>query len=230
MTFKAPESLAEQIALHLGRNIILGKIQSGERIQELKVAKELDVSRGSVREALLILEGRHLINIIPRRGAVVAEFSESQVCELYDLYIHLLTLLGQKIIDIWQESMLEPLMDEYQAMGLIVKMDAPDLEAFINHGFNIMRKAYEIVGNRYLAEVLEDLQPAIHRTYYQSILNNHTEIIESYQFFSALLDAVLERDKEKFENIICNYGHHQRQQVLSTLIENEEDLATLDAG
>ena len=72
MSFKPAVSLTEQIADHLGSEIISGKLQPSERIQELKVAKDLGVSRGSVREALLILEGRHLIEIYPRRGAVVS--------------------------------------------------------------------------------------------------------------------------------------------------------------
>ena len=52
MSFAAPESLAEQIAKHLAQRIIAGELQSGERIQEARVVNELDVSRGSVREAL----------------------------------------------------------------------------------------------------------------------------------------------------------------------------------
>ena len=54
MRFQAPESLSEQIAQHLGQRIMTGELRPGERIQELKVAGELNVSRGSVREALLI--------------------------------------------------------------------------------------------------------------------------------------------------------------------------------
>jgi len=72
MTFKAKESLTEQIAHHLEQRIILGEMGPGERIQELRIAAELDVSRGSVREALLLLQRRHLVDIFPRRGAMVA--------------------------------------------------------------------------------------------------------------------------------------------------------------
>ena len=54
MTFKAAESLAEQIARHVGRQIVTGDLVEGERIQELRIASELNVSRGSVREALLL--------------------------------------------------------------------------------------------------------------------------------------------------------------------------------
>ena len=69
MTFKAPDSLAEQIARYLAERIIRGELKERERIQEQKVTQALNVSRGSVREALLILERRHLITILPRRGA-----------------------------------------------------------------------------------------------------------------------------------------------------------------
>lgn len=68
MTFKAPDSLAEQIAHHLAERIIRGELKERERIQEQKVTQTLNVSRGSVREALLILERRHLVNILPRRA------------------------------------------------------------------------------------------------------------------------------------------------------------------
>ena len=65
MTFKAPDSLAEQIAHHLAERIIRGDLKPGERIQEQKVTQALNVSRGSVREALLILERRHLVGGVP---------------------------------------------------------------------------------------------------------------------------------------------------------------------
>lgn len=52
MRFQTPESLSEQIAQHLGQRIITGVMRPGERIQELKVAGDLDVSRGSVRDVV----------------------------------------------------------------------------------------------------------------------------------------------------------------------------------
>ena len=54
-------SLSEQIAKHISEQIIRGELVEGERIQELRIASELDVSRGSVREALLLLERTQLI-------------------------------------------------------------------------------------------------------------------------------------------------------------------------
>ena len=102
MTFKAPDSLAEQIAHHLAERIIRGDLKPGERIQEQKVTLALNVSRGSVREALLILERRHLIAILPRRGAHVTELSAHKVQSLCTLMGELYILLGNAVAAGWQ--------------------------------------------------------------------------------------------------------------------------------
>ena len=97
MTVKATDSLSEQIAKSIAEQIISGELVEGERIQELRIAKELDVSRGSVREALLLLERTHLIEIYPRRGAIVAEMSPQQVRALFDTSCLLLGQVVQQI-------------------------------------------------------------------------------------------------------------------------------------
>ena len=45
----------------------------------------LNISRAPVREALRILDSQGLVKSIPRRGALVIEYSEEDVAELYDI-------------------------------------------------------------------------------------------------------------------------------------------------
>ena len=98
MSFEPAVSLTEQIADHIGTQIITGRLKPAARIQELKVAAELGVSRGSVREALLILQRRHLIEIIPRRGAIVSRLEaheSTNFCELFtDLQVSFFSKLA----------------------------------------------------------------------------------------------------------------------------------------
>ncbi len=91
------DSLSEHIARRIGEQIIVGELVEGERIQELRIAKELDVSRGSVREALLLLERTHLIDIFPRRGAIVSEMSSQQVKALFDSSVLVLGHIVQRL-------------------------------------------------------------------------------------------------------------------------------------
>ena len=85
MVFKPALNITEQIADHLAQLVIRDQLPGGARIQELKIANELGVSRGSVREALLILERRHLIEIVPRKGAMVNELCAREALELVDI-------------------------------------------------------------------------------------------------------------------------------------------------
>ena len=82
--FKPRATLVEQVARHLENRIVFGQLRSGERIYEAAMAKEMDVSHGSIREGLLLLEKRHLVRNIPRKGAVVtpldAHFVRSHPC------------------------------------------------------------------------------------------------------------------------------------------------------
>lgn len=225
MRFQAPESLSEQIAQHLGQRIITRDLKPGERIQELKVAGELNVSRGSVREALLILERRHLVDIFPRRGAVVSALTKASVNALYDIYIDLLCMLGRKVLERWSGEELGGVMSQVRELQAVIdalNSGSPDAaEQVIDAGFGVMRYAYGLVENPFLEETLENFRPAISRTYYVALAHFQEEIGETARFFQQLAEAAKAGDPERLEAVIQAFGEHQRQQVLSILQEED---------
>ena len=79
MHSKASGSLVGRIAHELAGRIIRGELVASQRIRETKVAELLGVGRGTVREALLILQRRHLVEIRPNCGARVASLSADKV-------------------------------------------------------------------------------------------------------------------------------------------------------
>jgi len=223
MRFQAPESLSEQIAQHLGQRIVTGDLRPGERIQELKVAGELNVSRGSVREALLILQRRHLVDIFPRRGAVVSRLTPELVNSLYDIYIDLLCMLGRKVLERWSGSELSGVMGQVRELQAVIdalnSSGGDAAEQVIDAGFGVMRYAYGLVENPFLEETLENFRPAISRTYFVALENFRDELAETGRFFRQLADAAVHDDAAGLESAICEFGEHQREQVLSILRE-----------
>lgn len=225
MQFQAPESLSEQIAQHLGHRIVTGQLVPGERVQELKVAGELDVSRGSVREALLILERRHLVEIFPRRGAVVSQLTPNLVNGLYDIYIELLCMLSRKLLDSWQVEDLAGLFNkiaELRAAMVTARKDGlKGAESVMEAGFAVMRYAYGLVANPFLEETLENFKPAISRTYYVSLTDSVTgdegALDHTEQFFEALNEGVRQANAHAVAVAIQRFGEHQRQRVLAIL-------------
>lgn len=78
-------SITEQIAQRIRRMIREGEFQPGERLLEVNLASRFDVSRGPVREALLMLARDGLVEITPRKGVAVFDPSERDVAQLYDI-------------------------------------------------------------------------------------------------------------------------------------------------
>ena len=216
MTFKAPDSLAEQIAHHLAERIIRGELKPGERIQEQKVTLALNVSRGSVREALLILERRHLIAILPRRGAHVTELTAHKVQSLCTLMSEMYILLGNAVAQRWAvPADLGPFLQIQQRLA--ASYERQDISTFVEDSFNVMRAAYPFADNPYLQETVENLHPAMSRAYYLALDQRKSEMSEFLALFAQLLDAVLARDLAQIRVVLSSYAQRSCALVLSAL-------------
>lgn len=216
MTFKAPDSLAEQIAHHLAERIIRGELKPGERIQEQKVTLALNVSRGSVREALLILERRHLIAILPRRGAHVTELTAHKVQSLCTLMSEMYILLGNAVAQRWAvPADLGPFLQIQQRLA--ASYERQDISTFVEDSFNVMRAAYPFADNPYLQETVENLHPAMSRAYYLALDQRRAEMSEFLALFAQLLDAVLARDLAQIRVVLSSYAQRSCALVLSAL-------------
>jgi DNA-binding GntR family transcriptional regulator len=65
--------------------IMEGRLLPGERLKEDMIAKELEVSRTPVREAITMLEAEGLLETQQHRGAQVRSYTPAQLEEIYDM-------------------------------------------------------------------------------------------------------------------------------------------------
>lgn len=198
MAFKPAASLTEQIANHLAEEIISGRMPSGQRIPELEVAKGLGVSRGSVREALLILEGRHLIDIIPRRGAAVSELSEAEMAGLFEVAEPLIDRVLHGVAVNWGGTALMPL--EAIANRLRDDDNIGD-EGVLASVTEFMGELLPIAGNPYLGSVLAGLLPVTRRVLtmlYGQLSDGRAMTV---RYIDAVLDALHERDSARLTEL-----------------------------
>jgi len=72
----------EHVVDHLREAITVGRLADGDRLIEERIARELNTSRGPVREALRQLEHEGLVVSYPYRGAVVLGVSEEEIQEV----------------------------------------------------------------------------------------------------------------------------------------------------
>lgn len=218
MSQKSSGNLAEQIAANLGERIICGELTSGTPIREQAVTADLQVSRGSVREALLILQRQQLVDIFPRRGAQVKQLTTENVGALYEFSSMLYTQLGTFTAQRWQtESQLMVFVDVRRQLEH--SMQQRNLRGFIEHSFAILRAAGPIAGNPFLMQAIENLIPAISRTYHMALERRRDEMASFTRKFDRLLMAVRERDIPLLEEVVKEYNQHNCELVLASLAE-----------
>jgi len=209
------ESLSEQIAKHICEQIVSGELVEGERIQELRIAKELDVSRGSVREALLLLERTHLICIYPRRGAIVTEMSALQVRALFDTTTLLLGYWVQRISETWRSHEAERLKQLIQHLTELVKHN--NTEKFYDAIFQHLALQHDMVGNVYMMKFYKELLPSIRRSYFLTLNTSRSELQESFELFKLVVDAILNRKMQQATLFMDDFCRHLRNLVLDSL-------------
>lgn len=65
--------------------IIAGELKPGERLMEVQLAEKMGVSRTPVREAIRKLELEGMVEMIPRKGAHVAEVSVKDIMDVLEV-------------------------------------------------------------------------------------------------------------------------------------------------
>ena len=80
-----PVPLRRMIAARLRAAITSGVLKPGERLVESRLAKQLNVSRPALREALRQIEAEGLIDTFPNVGSVVHQPTHAQLQQIYDL-------------------------------------------------------------------------------------------------------------------------------------------------
>jgi DNA-binding GntR family transcriptional regulator len=79
------ETLSDRTTELLRERILAGDFGLGERLVEAKIARQLQISRGPVREALKQLRAEGLVREEPRRGVFVVDLTVEDVKEIYEL-------------------------------------------------------------------------------------------------------------------------------------------------
>lgn len=174
--------------------ILNGYLQSGDRLAEAKLAEQLSVSRGPVREALKQLSAEGLVREEPRRGSFVAALTPLDIRDVYDLRAAIEPRAARLIVNAGDAAAIDTLRRKFsrihQAAGSgnarqVVKADYAFHEAICR-----------LSGNRRLLEVFlrhASLLQAflrIDESFYKAsmdIAEQHLELLEALESLDATL-------------------------------------------
>lgn len=214
--FKPRETLTEQVARHIENLIAFEQLRSGERIYEGAMAKQMDVSHGSIREGLLLLEKRHLVKNVPRKGAFVTPLDEHFVRSLYETLELYLTHTGRKLVRQWQPEDMQRLESLHQQMQACY--DKNDLMAFLEVGIEYTQASLVYADNYFIVSAIEDLWPSAKRCAFVAFRQGGKQVLEdNLAHVADSIRVIRERDEQALAGLLQRYAQQQCQQVLSAL-------------
>lgn len=214
--FKPRETLTEQVARHIEDLIAFGQLGSGERIYESAMARQMDVSHGSIREGLLLLEKRHLVRNVPRKGAFVTPLDEYFVRSLYETLELYLSHTGRKLVRNWQPADMDRLEALYAQMQACHETN--DLMAFLQLGIEYTKASLAYADNYFIVSAIDDLWPSAKRCAFVAFRQGGNRVLEdNLAHMRQSISAIKDRDEDRLVDILHRYALQQCHQVLQAI-------------
>lgn len=149
-------SLGERIAISMRNSIVRGELRDGERLTEESLAKQFEVSRGPVRDALRVLVSEQLLEA-EKRGYIVRAISANDIDELYAARqaietLALRTAIARGSDANWGASM--KALEKMQAAA-----DQTNYDSYAFHDLEFHANFYRVAENRRLLNMWEQIAP-----------------------------------------------------------------------
>jgi DNA-binding GntR family transcriptional regulator len=77
-------TVEELVTQQLRQEIVLGKFQAGQHLQQDDLAEKLGVSRIPIRSALRVLEAEGLVEFRPHKGVILTKLSREDLSDIFD--------------------------------------------------------------------------------------------------------------------------------------------------
>lgn len=120
---KKKESASEYAKRVLEYNIVHMKMLPGEQIQEKVLAEQMNVSRTPIREAILELKRRNIINIYPQHGTYVSYLEKKYSDDIrYLRYVFESTLI-ERACEIRNAEIIDRMYENVQLQKLYIWRD-----------------------------------------------------------------------------------------------------------
>ncbi|TQM45048.1 GntR family transcriptional regulator [Pseudonocardia cypriaca] len=178
---REPNALVDETAAAIRARIMSGEIPIGAQLRQADLAAALGVSRTPVREALRQLQAGGLIEVLPRRGAVVRVPAPWEVREAYEVRAELEGLACVRAVgEIASEQ-----LDELRRTIDVLREDPPGNDAptspttgspttVANDRFHAL--IHEVAGNERLARTIRDINDAFPRNVSALVLQDNPRL------------------------------------------------------
>jgi DNA-binding GntR family transcriptional regulator len=213
-------SLEEKVYLSLEEQIISQKLRPGEAVTEMKLSRELGVSRTPVREALQRLDREGLIKLIPNKGAVVLGISEQDLIDIYKIRMRLEGLAARIAAEKKDVEFCRQLGDNIDLTGFY--MSKGDIEKVKDLDSEFHDIIYRCCESRMLGKTLSELHRYI-ASYRKLSLAASGRIDRSLAEHKEIYDAIASGNTDAADELMSKHVERALENLLKIINKNEKD-------
>jgi len=196
--------------------IVEGRLAAGEWINEAELCKQLQISRTPLREAIKVLATEGLVELVPRRGARVAQLSLRELTDLFEALAGVEGLAAELAAERISATDLEKL-HELQA-SIEQSHKARNRLAYFHENHELHVAIVRCSGNSAIVDIHARLIARVRRARYQAILSE-ARWSASVEEHAQILAALARRDARRAGELMRQHVAHTGQVVRASMDE-----------
>jgi DNA-binding GntR family transcriptional regulator len=202
-----------RITKEIEEAILSGQLKPRERLVEMDLISQFDVSRTVIREALKRLEAKGLIRTTPYRGAVVADLTTEEIEEIYFIRAELEKIAARLVLKHITQKEVQNLKKVSREVERHLREKSHQM---IEMDSEFHRMIFRGCRNSYLYDMIDYLRTKAHIVRYNAWSLPH-RIEQSIVEHREMIKAIENRDLSQLEGLIVKHLTISKNSYMSQL-------------
>lgn len=172
--------------------IIDGTLLPGEKLNDMELAKALNVSRTPVRESLQLLEVRGFVKMYPGKATEVTEVEKESINDLLPPLAALQALSAELAINHLTDEIIELLTHTNMRFAEAIRSENFYAALKIDEEFH--QVIVDTANNKYISGLVDSLQAHVRRLFFHNSIVLTEKSIEEHK---TIIELMQQQDKEE---------------------------------
>lgn len=211
-------TIKEQVYNVIKDNILNGYFKPGEKLQENKIAEELNVSRSPVREAIKELIGEGLLESIPNKSITVKKLSNKDIIDIFEFRSMIEKYaINKTISNLTEEKVkrLDELIEELEE-----SYNANDFHEYCQVDVSIHNEIIFMSGNMVVYNAIKNIF-SLMQPFRIISLHSQKRFKESFLEHKEILEGIKEKDFERSWKANSNHLKLAKEEIIKYLLKEE---------
>jgi len=206
--------LHQEVAVRLRQRIVEGHLAPGAKLNERELSESLHVSRTPLREAIKMLAAEGLVELLHNRGAVVAQMSQQDVADTFEVIAGLEgqsgALAAQRITD---DELAEIRALHYEMLAAYTRRDLPTYYS-INAQIHTLINA--AARNPVLTQTWRTVNARLQAMRFRSNVDE-AKWKRAVKEHERMVELLAQRDSNALRELMAQHLEHKRDAVLELM-------------